>query len=357
MSVEPSLSSVSSGSATPTKTSELTDTLARPLHDLRISVTDRCNFRCTYCMPRSLFGEPYRFLDREGLLQFSEIAHVTRISAELGVRKVRLTGGEPLLRPALEELVALLSAIPGIDDLALTTNGSLLTPEKARLLREAGLRRVTISLDSLRDDVFQGINDVGFPVSRVLQAIDTAAEAGLPVKINMVVRRDLNDQDVLPMARHFRGSGHVVRFIEYMDAGNLNGWREEQVVPAQEMLARIAEHWPLEPVDQARFGEVAKRYRYVDGQGEIGIIASITQPFCESCTRARLSADGRVFTCLFGTRNHDLRSLLRAGANDDALRSSLRLVWAARGDQYSALRATLPRSEGASKIEMYQIGG
>jgi cyclic pyranopterin phosphate synthase len=308
-------------------------------------------------MPRSLFGEPYRFVDRDELLQFSEIARVAQVFAELGVHKVRLTGGEPLLRPALDDLVALLSAIPGIDDIALTTNGSLLTPEKARLLREAGLRRVTISLDSLHDGVFQAINDVGFPVSKVLRAIDAAAEAGLPVKVNMVVRRDVNDQDVLPMAEHFRGSTHVVRFIEYMDAGNLNGWRKDQVVPAQEILARIAEHWPLEPVSPVRFGEVAKRYRYLDGQGEIGIIASITQPFCASCTRARLSADGRVFTCLFGTKGHDLRSLLRAGANDDSLRSLLHTVWAARGDQYSALRATLPRSEDASKIEMYQIGG
>lgn len=353
MSAKPLQSTDSSGSAI----SELTDALARPLHDLRISVTDRCNFRCTYCMPRSFYGEPYRFVDRDGLLQFAEIGRVTRILAELGVHKVRLTGGEPLLRPALEDLVALLSAIPDIDDLALTTNGSLLTPKKARLLREAGLHRVTISLDSLRDDVFQEINDVGFPVSKVLQAIDTAAEAGLPVKVNMVVRRDLNDRDILPMARHFRGSAHVVRFIEYMDAGNLNGWQEEHVVPAREMLARIAEHWPLEPVDPAHFGEVAKRYRYLDGQGEIGIIASITQPFCETCTRARLSADGRVFTCLFGTRGHDLRSLLRAGTNDDSLRSMLRALWAARSDQYSALRATLCRSKGAPKIEMYQIGG
>ena len=356
----PSESSPPVATSKPTTRNEtrpLTDGLSRPLRDLRISVTDRCNFRCTYCMPRSLFGAPYRFVEREELLQFAEIARITRIFATLGVHKVRLTGGEPLLRPAIEDLVALLSAVPGIDDLALTTNGSLLTPEMARLLREAGLHRVTISLDSLRDDVFKAINDVGFPAARVLRAIDAAAGAGLPVKINMVVRRDLNDEDILPMAEQFRGSGHVVRFIEYMDAGNLNGWREEHVVPAQEILTRIAERWPLESAGPTRYGEVAKRYRYVDGKGEIGIIASITQPFCDACTRARLSADGHLFTCLFGTAGQDLRSALRDGTTDDSLLSLARGIWATRSDRYSALRASQPRNNVSPKVEMYQIGG
>ncbi len=333
------------------------DTLVRPLRDLRISVTDRCNFRCVYCMPRSAFGEPYRFLDQQEQLRIDEIGRLARIFAELGVEKVRLTGGEPLIRPNLEDLIAAISEVPGIDDVALTTNGSLLRRGRAAALRQAGLRRVTISLDSLRDDVFRFISDAGVPVANVLSAIDAAADAGLPVKINTVVRRGLNEDDILPLAERFRGSGHVLRFIEYMDAGNLNGWREEHVVPAREILTRIAERWPLEPAGPTRFGEVARRYRYVDGQGEVGIIASITQPFCDSCTRARLSADGRFFTCLFGTTGHDLRSLLRAGVDDDSMRSLLRAVWAARGDRYSMLRATHHRPGATQKVEMYQIGG
>ncbi len=334
------------------------DALGRPLQDLRISVTDRCNFRCIYCRPQSVAASDGRLIDRENLLRFEEIERLGRIFAGLGVRKIRLTGGEPLLRSGLEDLVAMLAGIEGIDDIALTTNGASLTRDKARALREAGLRRITVSLDSLRDDVFAAMNGVGFPVARVLDAIDAAADAGLPVKINVVVRRDMNDLDVVPMARHFRGTGHVVRFIEYMDAGNANGWRREQVVTAAEILGRIATHWEIEPLAPRRFGEVARRYRYLDGQGEIGVIASITQPFCAGCTRARLSADGQLFTCLFGEAGHDLRPLLRAGADDAELALAVQDIWTARDDRYSAIREELPAaSRRAQRAEMYQIGG
>ena len=332
----------------------LQDALGRPIRDLRISVTDRCNFRCVYCMPKEVYGRDYHFLERRELLTFEEIERLTRAFAGLGVEKVRLTGGEPLLRRELERLVAMLAAIPGLD-LTLTTNGSLL-PKKAQSLAKAGLRRVTVSLDSLDDEVFRTMNDVDVPVERVLAGIEAAAAAGLgPVKVNMVVKRAANEASVLPMARYFRGSGHILRFIEYMDVGHTNGWRLDDVVPAAEIVAAISAELPLEPLEPNYPGEVARRYRYADGSGEIGVIASVTQPFCGACTRARLSAEGRLYTCLFATNGHDLRALLRGGATDAELGEAISSVWRARGDRYSELRsaetANLPR------VEMSYIGG
>jgi len=332
----------------------LQDALGRPVRDLRISVTDRCNFRCVYCMPKEVYGRDYRFLERRELLSFEEIERLTRAFTGLGVEKVRLTGGEPLLRRELERLVEMLAAIPGLD-LTLTTNGSLL-PKKAQSLAEAGLRRVTVSLDSLDDEVFRTMNDVDVPVERVLAGIEAAAAAGLaPVKVNMVVKRAVNEESVLPMARYFRGSGHILRFIEYMDVGHTNGWRLDDVVPAAEIVAAIDAELPLEPLEPNYPGEVARRYRYADGSGEIGVIASVTQPFCGACTRARLSAEGRLYTCLFATNGHDLRALLRGGATDAELGEAISSVWRARGDRYSELRsaetANLPR------VEMSYIGG
>src|SRR5947209_661724 len=314
------------------------DTLARPLRDLRISVTDRGQFRCTYCMPREVFGRDFVFLPREQLLTFEELTRLAQVFASLGVRKLRPTGGEPLLRRDVERLVAMLARVGGIQDIALTTNGALLAGQ-ARALAAAGLRRVTVSLDSLDDTTFMALNDVGFPVARVLEAIAAAADAGLaPVKINMVVRRGVNGQSVLPMAAHFRHSGHVLRFIEYMDVGTTNGWRLEEVVPAAEIISLIGRQWPLEPVAPAYPGEVASRYRYRDGAGEIGVIASVTQPFCRGCTRARLSADGRIYTCLFAGEGHDLRCSLRAGSSDRALREQIGSIWTRRTDRYSEQR-------------------
>jgi cyclic pyranopterin phosphate synthase len=332
----------------------LQDALGRPVRDLRISVTDRCNFRCVYCMPKEVYGRDYRFLERRELLSFEEIERLTRAFTGLGVEKVRLTGGEPLLRRELERLVEMLAAIPGLE-LTLTTNGSLL-PKKAQSLAEAGLRRVTVSLDSLDDEVFRTMNDVDVPVERVLAGIEAAAAAGLaPVKVNMVVKRAVNEESVLPMARYFRGSGHILRFIEYMDVGHTNGWRLDDVVPAAEIVAAIDAELPLEPLEPNYPGEVARRYRYADGSGEIGVIASVTQPFCGACTRARLSAEGRLYTCLFATNGHDLRALLRGGATDAELGEAISSVWRARGDRYSELRsaetANLPR------VEMSYIGG
>ena len=287
------------------------DALGRPLRDLRISVTDRCNFRCVYCMPKEVFGRDFQFLKREELLTFEEIARLARVFVTCGVRKIRVTGEEPLVRRNVERLIEQLAGIEGLRDLTMTTNGALLAP-KARTLREAGLQRVTVSLDSLEDDVFKAMNDVDFPVARVLEGIEAAALAELtPVKVNMVVKRGVNDHSVLDMADHFRGSGHVLRLIEYMDAGTTNGWRLEEVVPAAEIVRSIDAVWPLEPVEPNYPGEVAWRYRYRDDAGEIGLIASVTQPFCRDCTRARLSADGQLYTCLFASRGHDLRSLLR----------------------------------------------
>ena len=333
----------------------VTDTLARPLRDLRISVTDRCNFRCVYCMPKEVFGHDFEFLRRSQILSFEEIERLARMFASAGVRKLRLTGGEPLLRRDLDRLVRMLAAVPGIEDIALTTNGVLLA-RQAQRLADAGLHRVTVSLDSLDDDVFAAVNDVGVPVARVLGGIDAAAAAGLgPVKVNMVVKRGLNDGSVLEMADHFRGTGHVLRLIEYMDVGASNGWRLDDVVPAAEMVAAIGAEWPLEPVESAYRGEVANRYRYVDGQGEIGVIASVTQPFCRDCTRARLSADGRLYTCLFAAVGRDLRGPLRAGASDAELAALIGRIWGRRGDRYSEIRTA--DTSALRKVEMSYIGG
>ena len=337
----------------------LADTLARPLRDLRISVTDRCQFRCTYCMPREVFGRDFAFLPRAELLTFEELTRLTRVFAGLGVRKLRLTGGEPLLRRDLERLVAVLAGIEGVEDIALTTNGALLAG-KAAALAAAGLRRVTVSLDSLDDAVFMALNDAGFPVARVLDAIAAAADAGLgPVKVNMVVRRGVNEQSILPIAAHFRGSGHVLRFIEYMDVGTTNGWRLDDVVPAGEIIRLIGGQWPLEPLAASYPGEVASRYRYRDGAGEIGVIASVTQPFCRGCTRARLSADGQLYTCLFAAAGHDLRGPLRAGASDQAVREQIGAIWARRTDRYSERRTrqTSRTQRVKPKVEMSHIGG
>ena len=331
----------------------VTDTLGRPLRDLRISVTDRCNFRCLYCMPKEVFGRDYEFLPRRELLTFEEIERVARVFVELGVRKLRLTGGEPLLRRELEVLVERLASLGDVD-LALTTNGAALA-QKAHVLADAGLDRVTVSLDALDDEVFRAMNDVDFPVARVLAGIDAAAEAGLPVKVNVVVKRGLNEGSIVDIARRFRGTGHAVRFIEYMDVGATNGWRLDDVVPAAEVVRTIGEEFPLEPVESAYRGEVAQRYRYRDGAGEIGVVASVTQPFCGDCTRMRLSADGKLFTCLFAVRGHDVRALLRRGATDAELDERLRAIWEGRTDRYSELRTEETRN--LRKVEMSYIGG
>jgi cyclic pyranopterin phosphate synthase len=332
------------------------DSRNRPLHDLRISVTDRCNFRCVYCMPKEVFGRDYQFLPRGDLLTFEEIARLARVFVGHGVEKIRLTGGEPLLRRDLERLIAMLAPIEGLDDLTLTTNGALLTPAKARALKEAGLRRITISLDALDDATFMAMNDVGVPVARILDAIDAAAAAGLwPVKIDMVVKRGVNEQGILDMARCFRGSGHILRFIEYMDVGNTNGWRMDDVVPAAEILHTLDAVWPIAPAEPNYFGEVAARWRYTDGAGEIGVITSVTQPFCGSCTRARLSAEGRLYTCLFGSRGHDFRRRLREGATDEELGVFLTSVWQVRADRYSEIRSA--NTHALKKVEMSHIGG
>jgi cyclic pyranopterin phosphate synthase len=332
------------------------DRLARPLRDLRISVTDRCNFRCPYCMPAEVFGERYQFLPRAQILSFEEIERLTQLFVELGAQKLRITGGEPLVRADLAQLVERLAVIPGVQDLALTTNGALLAPQ-AEALRKAGLRRITVSLDSLDPDVFAEMSGGRGSLEAVLDGIRAAEAADLgPIKINCVAHRGVNDHTLVDLARHFRGTGHVVRFIEFMDVGTLNGWELDKVVPAAEILERIGEAFPLEPVEANYRGEVARRYRYTDGAGEIGLIASVTQPFCADCTRARLSAEGELFTCLFATEGRDLKSPLRAGASDDELRALLRGVWSARADRYSEERfdaTDFPRP----KVEMYHIGG
>jgi cyclic pyranopterin phosphate synthase len=338
------------------------DRLGRPLETLRISITDRCNFRCVYCMPKEVYGRDYAFLERTALLSFEEIVRVARVFAALGVRRVRLTGGEPLVRRDVEQLVAQLKKI-GVAgsigggrglELALTTNGALL-PHKAQALAEAGLDRVTVSLDSVDDAQFRALNDVDFPVQRVLDGIDAAAAAGLPVKVNAVVKRGANEDGIVALAEHFRSTGHVLRFIEYMDVGVTNGWRLDDVVSAREIVETISARWPLEPVEAARPDETARRWRYADGAGEIGVIASVTEPFCGGCSRARLSAEGRLYTCLFAARGTDLRGPLRLGASDEELSELLRGVWGRRTDRYSELRtndtAALP------KVEMSYIGG
>jgi len=332
------------------------DTLGRPLRDLRISVTDRCNFRCTYCMPQEVFGRDFVFLERDALLTFEELARAARLFVRNGVEKIRLTGGEPLIRRDLERLVAMLASIDGLRDLTLTTNGSLLTAQKAHALKAAGLQRITISLDSLDDATFRSMNDVDFPVSRVLDAIDRAAEAGLaPVKIDMMVKRGVNDGNVVAMAGRFRGTGHIVRFIEYMDVGNTNGWRMEDVVSGGAIRDAIASRWPLEPAAASYFGEVAERWRYVDGAGEIGIITSVTEPFCGSCTRARISADGEFYSCLFASRGFDLRTPMRAGASDEDIAAAIANLWRVRDDRYSEIRSAATLA--MPKVEMSKIGG
>jgi cyclic pyranopterin phosphate synthase len=333
----------------------LEDTRGRGLRDLRISVTDRCNFRCPYCMPKEVFDADYEFLPHSELLTFEEVVRIARAAHGHGVRKIRLTGGEPLLRRGVEDLVAMLSkALPDVD-LTLTTNGSALT-QKAGALFEAGLRRVTVSLDSLDDATFRAMNDADFPVARVLEAIGTAADAGLtPVKINMVVKRGTNDHQVVDMARHFKGTGHIVRFIEFMDVGTTNGWRMDDVVPSAEIVRRIDEVFPCEPVNPNHYGEVARRWQYRDGGGEFGIISSVTQAFCSSCTRARLSTDGSIYTCLFAKEGYDLKSLIRGGASDSELHEAIAAIWQRRDDRYSEIRTAETAKE--RKVEMSFIGG
>ncbi|MBL0123561.1 MAG: GTP 3',8-cyclase MoaA [Betaproteobacteria bacterium] len=336
----------------------LADTRGRHIRDLRISVTDRCNFRCTYCMPKEVFDANHEFLPHDELLTFEEIVRVAKIAHGLGVEKVRLTGGEPLLRRGIEQLIAMLvEALPGID-IALTTNGSALKA-KARALKDAGLQRITVSLDSLDEKTFRAMNDVDFPVAKVLEAIDAAADTGLgPVKINMVVKRGVNDHEIIDMARHFRGTPHIVRFIEFMDVGATNGWRMDDVIPSAEIVRRIGEAFPLQVVDANYQGEVAERWRYADGAGEIGVISSVTEAFCGTCTRARLSTDGQIFTCLFAEKGYDLKRLLRGGSSDDAIRDALTAIWQHRADRYSEIRTALTNDEAkARKVEMSFIGG
>ena len=328
------------------------DTFGRPLRDLRMSVTDRCNFRCVYCMPKEVYGRDHRFLERRELLTFEEITRVARIFVAAGVKKLRITGGEPLVRRDLERLIAQLAELDV--DLTLTTNGSLLS-QKAQVLADAGLRRITVSLDSLDDAIFRALNDVDFSVERVLDGIDAASAAGLPVKVNAVVKRGVNDDQVVPLAAFFRERGHTLRFIEYMDVGHTNGWRLDDVVPAKEIVARLDEAFGVEPAEALYRGEVAQRWRYKDGKGEVGVIASVTQPFCGDCTRARLSAEGKLFTCLFAVRGHDLRALIRGGAADDELEAAVRTVWGGRTDRYSDLRSAATAE--LDKVEMSYIGG
>jgi len=344
----------------------LADALGRPLRDLRISVTDRCNFRCSYCMPKEIFDRDHVFLPQSSLLSFEEITRLARIFVAHGVQKLRLTGGEPLLRKGLESLIAMLAALRTPEgaplDITLTTNGSVLA-RKAAALKAAGLQRVTVSLDGLDDAIFRRMNDVDFPVADVLEGIAAAHAAGLgPIKVNMVVKRGTNDHEILPMARHFRdhfGGRIVLRFIEYMDVGTSNGWRMDEVLPSAQVLQLLQSEWPLRPLDPTVPGETAARWAYADGGGEIGLISSVTQAFCHDCNRARLSTEGKLFLCLFATRGHDLRSLLRGGASDADITSALAAVWAGRDDRYSELRAALPAAPGGGerRVEMHYIGG
>jgi len=331
----------------------LADTLGRPMRDLRISVTDRCNFRCVYCMPREVFDAGHEFLPQTAILSFEEIARLARIFVDLGVKKIRLTGGEPLVRKQLHRLVAMLAELKV--EITLTTNGSLLA-KQASALKKAGLDRVTVSLDSLDEATFQAMNDADFPVAKVIEGIDVAAAEGLaPVKINMVVKRGTNDADIVAMAARWRGTGHIMRFIEYMDVGSSNDWRMNDVVPSAEVIRRISERWPLEPIDANYPGEVAERWRYADGAGEIGVISSVTQAFCASCNRMRLSTEGSLYTCLFAQSGHDLKALLRGGAADEDIRNQIAAVWQRREDRYSEIRTA--ETSGLKKIEMSYIGG
>jgi GTP 3',8-cyclase len=347
-----------------TSTGALTDRKNRPLRDLRISVTDRCNFRCVYCMPKQIFGRDFVFMERDELLTFEEITRLARISVAHGVQKIRLTGGEPLLRRGLEDLVGMLAALRAPDgreiDIALTTNGSALAI-KAQSLKDAGLKRVTVSLDSLDDATFKTLNDVDFPVAKVLDGIDVAHSVGLgPVKVNMVVKRGQNDQDIVPMARHFKGSPYILRYIEFMDVGTSNGWKMEEVVPSTEVISRLDAELPLEQIASNYPGETSGRWRYRDGSGEIGVISSVTQAFCSSCTRLRVSTEGKLFTCLFATEGHDLRALMRGGCSDEQLSTVMAQIWRERTDRYSELRSAKTRelqATGKKKIEMSYIGG
>ena len=336
----------------------LKDTFNRNLKDLRISVTDRCNFRCTYCMPAEIFGESYEFLPKEEILSFEEITSLVSIFVELGVEKIRITGGEPLMRNNLQHLVFLLNALQGIKDLTLTTNGYLLD-QQAKALKESGLSRITVSLDTLDDELFKSMNGRGFDTQRVLTGIESARQAGLsPIKINSVVQKDVNDHTIVDLARHFKGTGMIVRFIEYMDVGNLNSWKLNEVVPASEILEKINSELPLEPLSPNYFGEVASRYKYKDGSGEIGIISSVSQPFCGQCTRARLSTDGKLYTCLFGEVGLNLRDPMRDGATSEELKALITTCWEKRDDKYSEDRTLNSSGKSISnKIEMYQIGG
>ena len=349
-----------------TTNGQLTDSLGRPLRDLRISVTDRCNFRCSYCMPKEVFDKDYPYLPHSSLLSFEEITRVAKQFLAHGVRKIRLTGGEPLLRKNIELLIEQLAALRTVDglppDLTLTTNGSLLR-RKAQALKAAGLNRVTVSLDGLDDTVFRRMNDVDFPVAEVLDGIAAAQEAGLyegsGLKVNMVVKRDTNDHEILPMARHFRGTGVVLRFIEYMDVGATNGWRMDEVLPSSEVVQRIHAELPLVQLPATSPGETAQRWAYADGSGEVGMISSVTQAFCGDCNRARLSTEGQLYLCLFASQGHDLRALLRGGASDEALAAAIAHIWQGRADRYSELRSTLPPAEagGSRRVEMSYIGG
>ena len=336
----------------------LIDKFKRPLQDIRISVTDRCNFRCPYCMPSEIFGERYQFLPKEEILSFEEITRLTKILVGFGVNKIRITGGEPLLRTDLHKLIKQLSEIDNALDITLTTNGFLLK-DNAELLKDSGLKRITVSLDSLVDDVFRKMNGRNFGIERVLEGIEAATKANLsPLKINAVVQKNVNDHTLVDLAKYFKGTGHIVRFIEYMDVGNKNGWELDEVVPANDILALIDQEMPLEPIDPNYPGEVARRYRYKDGQGEIGIIASVSQPFCGDCSRARLSTDGALYTCLFASRGLNLRDTMRSGGTDTELESMIKDVWQSRTDKYSEERsASIITDSSEPKIEMYQIGG
>jgi len=343
----------------------LSDTLGRPLRDLRISVTDRCNFRCNYCMPSEIFDKDYAFLPQSSLLSFEEITRLAKIFVAHGVEKIRLTGGEPLLRKHLEVLVGMLAKLQTPQgkplDITLTTNGSLLA-RKAQSLKDAGLQRVTVSLDALDDAIFRGMNDVDFPVADVLRGIEVAHQVGLaPVKVNMVVKRGTNDSQILPMARHFRHSGAVLRFIEYMDVGATNGWRMNEVMPSSQVIERLQAEFPLAAIDANYPGETAGRWRYADGSGEIGVISSVTQAFCGECNRARLSTEGKLFLCLFASQGHDLRALLRGNFADEQIAAAIAPIWQKRSDRYSEIRAALPPdvspADGAKRIEMSYIGG
>ena len=347
-------------------TGRVADTLGRPLRDLRISVTDRCNFRCRYCMPKEVFDRYYRFLPHAELLSFEEITRLARLFIAHGVRKLRLTGGEPLLRKDVELLIGQLAALRTLDDLpldvTLTTNGSVLA-RKAQALRDAGLQRVTVSLDALDDAIFRAMNDVDFPVAEVLRGIDAAQRVGLaPIKVNMVVRKSTNDHEIVPLARLVRdryGPGVVLRFIEFMDVGATNGWRMDEVLPSADVVQRLGEAFPLEPLDPNAPGETAERWRYTDGGGEIGVISSVTQAFCRDCNRARLSTEGKLFLCLFASRGHDLRALLRGGAGDDQIAAVIGDIWGRRDDRYSELRGSMAADTGSGerRVEMHYIGG